>query len=197
MTLETFDSANKTTTDPTKIIRYVYSITYLSIRPTSYTLLPQTSNSGVVATTAQINSPGLDGFYSFMVNNQPLNVIDDSTKLASTTIRVSNPLWRLAAALKAYYPNSEIMITTRRVIQLPNQLDFNILYHGVNNPQTITIDTTGVTGGVNNIIDVAITDRRPYAGDRPYFYGIPNDFLRSAEDKPSIEIKYNQIPALC
>jgi hypothetical protein len=89
------------------------------------------------------------------------------------------------------------MITTRRVIQLPNQLDFNILYHGVNNPQTITIDTTGVTGGVNNIIDVAITDRRPYAGDRPYFYGIPNDFLRSAEDKPSIEIKYNQIPALC
>ena len=89
------------------------------------------------------------------------------------------------------------MINIRNVIQLPNQLDFNILYHGVNNPLPVTIDTTAVTGGLDNVIDAIISDKRPYAGDRPYFYGIPNDLLRSGEDKPSIEIKYNQIPALC
>ncbi len=87
-------------TDPAKISKYVYSITYLSIRPTSYTILPQTSNTGVIAVTAQKNSPGLDGTYSFLINNQPLNVIDDATKLASIPIRISNPLSRLASAIK-------------------------------------------------------------------------------------------------
>ncbi len=135
--------------------------------------------------------------YSFLINNQPLKVIDDTTRLASTTIRIANSFTRLAAAIQEQYPSSQIQINARRVTQLPNQLDFNILYHGVDNPPTVTIDTTGVTGGVDNVIDAIFSDKRPYAGDRPYFYGIPNDFLRSAENKPSIEIKYNQIPALC
>ncbi len=87
-------------TDPAKISKYVYSITYLSIRPTSYTLLPQTSSTGVIVATAQKNSPGLDGTYYFLLNNQPLKVIDDSTRLASISIRISNSLSRLASAIK-------------------------------------------------------------------------------------------------
>jgi hypothetical protein len=80
---------------------------------------------------------------------------------------------------------------------LPDQLDFNILLHGVKDPLPITIDATAVTGGIDNVIDATVTIKRAYAADRPYFYGIPYDMMRTAEDKSTIDIGFKGLPSLC
>jgi hypothetical protein len=80
---------------------------------------------------------------------------------------------------------------------MPNQIDFDILFIGVKDPLPFTIDTTAVTGGSDNVIEVTITERRAYAADRPYFYGIPYDMMRTAEDKSTIDIGFKGMPSLC
>jgi hypothetical protein len=69
---------------------FIYKIIYSWIRPSTYTKLPSTSNSAVVAATFQEASPGLEGSYTFSINGVPLKVTDSKTFIQSTSISVSN-----------------------------------------------------------------------------------------------------------
>ncbi len=140
----------------------------------------------MVAATVQEASPGLGGTYIFLINGVQMSVFDIT----------SDPI-NIAYSLKKIYPDSEIKIVSQPTKQLPDKQDFNILFIGVKDPLPISFDTTASTGGIDNIIDATVTIKRAYAADRPYFYGIPYDMMRTAEDKSTIDIGFKGMPSLC
>lgn len=65
------------------------------------------------------------------------------------------------------------MVLQRATTQFPNQLDFDIVYLGVNSAPVITIGTTALTGGTDNSVTATVTTKRPYASNRPLYNPIP------------------------
>lgn len=129
--------------------------------------------SGIQVVTTQVHSPALAGGYTFSLSGTPLSVKDRVLQAGSTTIQATNPLRYLREALSTYYNAPELDIISRDIQQMPDQLDFNIIYIGVANPETVTISTTGMTGGSDDTITATVTLKRDYAANKPYFNAIP------------------------
>jgi hypothetical protein len=87
----------------------------------------------------QAHSPGIGGGYTFSLAGVPLSVWDSTLRTGATVIQAANSLGYLQAALRSYYNAPELEILSRVTQQLPDQLDFNIIYFGVLNPETVTI----------------------------------------------------------
>lgn len=117
-----YDSSDAVTTVTADAVKFVYTITYEWIRPSTYTSLPSTSSSAVVAANIQAASPGLGGTYTFSISGVPLSVLDSSTYALSSTINIANYLPYLGSAIQRYYPGSEISLIARNTAQMPNQL---------------------------------------------------------------------------
>lgn len=198
VTLKMLDSSGAETLILASAAKFVYTLSYQWTRPASYTPLPECSvTAGIQIVATQAHSPGLTGGYTFSLSGTPLSVYDSVLKTGSTSIQAKNSLGYLRSALRTYYNAPELDIISREIQQMPDQLDFNILYIGVANPETVTISTIGMTGGSDDSIAATVTTKRDYAADKPYFSAIPFEFLRIASSLPSLVIQYNNIPAIC
>ena len=103
-----YDSTSTVTTVTADAVKFVYTIAYKWIRPSTYTSLPSTSNTAVVAANIQAASPGLGGTYTFSINGAPLSVLDSSTSVMSTSISINNYLPYLGLAIRKFYQGVEI-----------------------------------------------------------------------------------------
>jgi hypothetical protein len=174
VTLKMLDSTGAVTLVPADAAVFVYQLAYQWTRPSTYESAPRWSvATGVLAAATQPHSPPLGGGYTFSLTGVPLGVYDSVLKGSATTIQVVNWLGYLRTALRTYYNAPELEILSRNTQQLPDQLDFNILYIGVSNPEPVTITTTGVTGGSDDTITSTATTKRDFAANKPYFQAIP------------------------
>jgi hypothetical protein len=201
VTLSMLDATNTTTTDTNLAIVFVYSISFTRIRSASATRLFSCNvTTGIKVATTQNHSAGLGGTYTISLSGVLLSVWDSQTKAYSTSIQISNSIGYIQDALKSFYklPSlSELVTISRSTYQYPDQLDFNIIYNQVISPLPMVIDTTGLTGGADNVFTATITTKRAFGGDRPYFQSVPFELLRMASAKPTLDIRYNKVPAIC
>jgi hypothetical protein len=134
ITLKILD-ASGAETSPENAAKYVYTISYPWTRPASYTPLPECSvKSGIQIVATQAHSPGLDGGYKFSLSGTALSVYNSVLQAKSENIQAANWIGYLRAALRTYYNAPELDIISREIQQMPDQLDFNILYIGVASP---------------------------------------------------------------
>lgn len=195
-TMTMLDASGAVATNVTAV-KYIYNISYQLTRGSAYATLPYTSISAVTAVTTQAHSAGIAGTYILRVGGVPLVVYDSMFRTNSATIQTTNSLVHLQTALRTLYNAPELQVISRNTVQLPDQINFNILYFGVLNPQQITIDTSAMVGGTNDKLTVTFTNLRNFDSTRPYFTAIPFEFLRMAASLPTFAIRYNGLPAIC
>lgn len=82
--------------------------------------------------------------------------------------------------------------------QSENSIEFVIEYVGiVSAPQTITLDTTLITGGKAGApIESSVTILRDYS-NRELYSPVPFDFIHVPSANPTLKVAVKSIPAVC
>lgn len=101
--LSMYDSSNNLTSNISLARYYVYTLTFIRLRPSTAPKTPYCTTSLIKIGTTQNHSSGLGGTYSISINGALLNVYDSQTNTYSTSIQPYNNVGNIQNALKAFY----------------------------------------------------------------------------------------------
>jgi len=138
----------------------------------------------------------LSGTYRIILNaTTPLYIPFNGSTTSNLPVNTSTST--IATALNQYYNVSYIRVEQVYDTAIIDQVVFTIYFLGVLNPLSFEVDSSWVTGGATNTIYTNVTINREYSATRLCFQGVPLEFMRVAESKPSLLLTYNNIPLLC
>jgi hypothetical protein len=150
--------------------------------------------NGVEVTIKRIreHSPPLRGTYRINIDGQP--VTKDGDHNGDQNIEYDNR--HLTMPLRYAYNLRELDLEYAIGSDFDDEIHYFIEYVGRLGPAGVmTFDTSLLTGGASGM-STTITTRRPFSTN-PFYSPLPYDFLYTASETPSLNIKVNQIPAYC